>query len=328
MDFTFLTITYNHEKFILEHLESIKYQIINFGKKKDFQLVIADDCSKDRTIVLIKKWIGCNGGLFKDINILENDKNLGTCKNYANGIRHIKGKFYKSLAGDDIFGKDNIFETVKLLEQFDIVVTPTGEINSSGIFVDKKIYSRIYSMFKFINTDYKRLSNEYAPIPMTPGVFMRKELLTESVLEFIEKFNLIEDRSSTIKLYENNKKMKFGLYEKIVVLYRHHDMAITKTKDVSINSKYVDDSIRLSNYVKGKSNSKWLKIRMEYHKFLIKIKNNKLALLLNFDVWFYRISFLLNYPKYKNNMEKIIEESFLPNEEYLQYIRSEAKKYE
>ena len=28
---TFLTITYNHEDFIIQHLESIKFQIENFG---------------------------------------------------------------------------------------------------------------------------------------------------------------------------------------------------------------------------------------------------------------------------------------------------------
>lgn len=328
MYFTFLTITYNHEKFILEHLESIKYQITNFGGKNDFQLIIADDCSKDRTIELIRKWISLNGGLFKDINILESDKNLGTCKNYANGIRNIEGKLHKVLAGDDIYGKDNIFEVVKLLDKFDIVITPTGEMDNNGIFVDKRIYSRIYSMFKFVNTDYKKLSNEYIPIPMTPGIFMRKGLLTESVLEFVEEFNLIEDRSSTIKLYEENKKIRFGLYEKVVVLYRHHDMAITKTKNVSINSRYVEDDIRLFNYMKHNNNSKWFKFRMEYHKFLKVIKNNKLALLLNFDVWFYRINFLLDYPKYKDKMKNIIKESFLPNEEHVGYIVSEAKKYE
>jgi hypothetical protein len=36
--FTFVTITYNHEKYIIEHLESIKYQIENFSKGKQDEL--------------------------------------------------------------------------------------------------------------------------------------------------------------------------------------------------------------------------------------------------------------------------------------------------
>ncbi len=43
--FTFLTVAYNHEKFILEHLESIRYLMNNYGDGIDVSIIINDDCS-------------------------------------------------------------------------------------------------------------------------------------------------------------------------------------------------------------------------------------------------------------------------------------------
>ncbi|WP_288927434.1 glycosyltransferase, partial [uncultured Trichococcus sp.] len=58
--FTFVAITYNHEKYIIEHLESIKYQIENFSKGKQVNLVISDDGSMDNTMLYAQQWIERN----------------------------------------------------------------------------------------------------------------------------------------------------------------------------------------------------------------------------------------------------------------------------
>jgi hypothetical protein len=328
MLFTFMTITYNHEKFIIQHLESIKYQIINYGLNYKFQLLISDDNSKDNTIEKVKLWVKENNALFEYIDILENEVNQGTCKNYTKAIRYIKGEYYKSLAGDDIFAKDNIFKAIELLHSYDIVSSIIGPFDDKGLYKDRKIYSRIYSMYKFVNTDYSKLANNLTLFPMTPGIFIRKELYTEQVLSFIEQFYLVEDRSRAIKIYEDNKNLKIGYYDKVTVLYRYHDNAITKTKNNKIATGFLNDLDKLDNYVLKTSNNTFLKLRTRYNMANRKIKNSKLALLLNLDVLFYRIGFVLNYHKYRDRIKSIIEESFLPNEKHLKYIISEAEKYE
>lgn len=328
MLFTFLTITYNHEKFIFQHLESIKYQIINYGEGIKFQLIVADDSSKDNTIRCVKDWLEQNSNLFEYIDILESDKNQGTCKNYTKGIRKIKGDYCKSLAGDDIFAKDNIFEAVNLLKKYDVVCTAVAPFSNSGIYNDKKIYSRIYSMYKFCNMSYEKIARNYISIPMTPGVFMRKELITEDIISFINQFTFIEDRSKNIKIYEQNKKLKISSYDKILVLYRHHEGAVTKTKNNNIVELFNKDSRELYDYVLDNANSMLVKLKIRYKNMIGKIRNRKLATILNIEVFIYRLGLVLNYYKYKEKMNEIIENSFMTNKEYLMKIMEEAKKYD
>jgi len=328
MYFTFLVITYNHEDFILQHLESIKFQICNYGKGHNFQLIIADDCSRDKTIEYIKRWLNFNGSLFKSIKILENHENLGTCKNYVRGIRNIEGNYFKTLAGDDLYGRDNIFKAVALLKKYDIITTAVAPFVECKLYNDKKIHSRIYSMYKFSETSYKKIRKYAITMPMTPGVFIKKELLTDEILNFISKFNFIEDRSQNIKLYELNDNLKFGKYEKILVLYRHHVDSVTKTCNSKIHNEFNSDSRALYRYVNQNTSSLSLKFRNSYNSFLSNINNKKIMMILNFDMWLYRLSFLLNYIRYRNSIIDIISNSYKPNEKHLNYLLMEAKRYE
>ena len=45
MKVSVLTITYNHEKYIAQAIESVLMQEVNF----DYELVIGEDCSTDKT---------------------------------------------------------------------------------------------------------------------------------------------------------------------------------------------------------------------------------------------------------------------------------------
>ena len=107
MDFTFAVLTYNQEKFILQHLESIKYQIMKFGVDINVNLVVSDDGSKDNTIFLVEKWTNENYELFNDIKILKSTVNQGIVHNYIRLLDNIKTEKFKILAGDDIYFKNS-----------------------------------------------------------------------------------------------------------------------------------------------------------------------------------------------------------------------------
>ncbi len=76
--FAFLVVTYNHQDYILEHLESIKYLVQTHGTTWDVDLIVNDDASHDNTRTLVDRWLLENRTIFRNVKILYNSKNLGT----------------------------------------------------------------------------------------------------------------------------------------------------------------------------------------------------------------------------------------------------------
>ena len=110
--FSFIVLTFNHEDYIIEHLESIKYQVQRFGEAFDVSIIINDDCSSDKTKELVEKWLSVNHDLFFQISKLFNEENLGTCKSLCNAIDKLDSQYCKMTAGDDVYSSENIFELV------------------------------------------------------------------------------------------------------------------------------------------------------------------------------------------------------------------------
>ena len=87
--FAFLVVTSNHQDYILEHLESIKYLVQTHGADIDVDVIVNDDCSKDQTRSLVDWWLQINAGLFRHVKTLYNPKNLGTCASVNNMLTHV-----------------------------------------------------------------------------------------------------------------------------------------------------------------------------------------------------------------------------------------------
>ncbi|CDF80232.1 glycosyltransferase (GT2) [Formosa agariphila KMM 3901] len=89
---TVICLCYNHERFLIEALESIKNQ--TYG---EIQIIITDDASQDNSVQLIKHWIKNNDALF-----IENKTNIGNTKSFNTALQHAKGEYIVDLATDDI----------------------------------------------------------------------------------------------------------------------------------------------------------------------------------------------------------------------------------
>lgn len=87
-------ITYNHENFLGEGIESVLMQKTNFS----FKLVIADDCSKDGTREIIKKY---KKEYPDKIQLILQEKNVGPAKNWMDLLSFPKSKYIAYLEGDD-----------------------------------------------------------------------------------------------------------------------------------------------------------------------------------------------------------------------------------
>ena len=91
-----LLITYNQERYVEDALNSLICQSYN-----NFEIIVSDDCSSDRTVEIVKKIIKNNKRKI-NIELNSNKNNLGIAKNVAIGLSYCKGEYIALAAGDDI----------------------------------------------------------------------------------------------------------------------------------------------------------------------------------------------------------------------------------
>lgn len=94
MELSVLLVTYNQEKYINECLEGILIQDIDFK----WELVVADDCSSDNTLQIIREKLVATGVRCVYLN---SKTNLGISKNYERGFAACKGEYIAVIEGDD-----------------------------------------------------------------------------------------------------------------------------------------------------------------------------------------------------------------------------------
>lgn len=70
-DFTFIMLSYNQQDYVLQQLESIKYQIEHYGHSRKCHFILSDDSSTDNTVAVVRDWTRYNRELFDSVNILK-----------------------------------------------------------------------------------------------------------------------------------------------------------------------------------------------------------------------------------------------------------------
>lgn len=137
---------YNSEKYIEQTLDSIFSQTL-----QDFEIIIVDDCSKDKTIDIVKKY---NDPRIKLFNNTEN-KGAAYCRNLA--LEKASGEYIAFLDTDDLWLPTKLEKQIKFMEEnkYDFSYTPYEEIDENGQKMNrlvngpKKITKR-----KFRHMDY------------------------------------------------------------------------------------------------------------------------------------------------------------------------------
>lgn len=91
-----LTTCYNREKYLGECIQSVLD-----GHFQDFELIIVDDGSTDRSVEIAKEFAARD----PRIRVFQNEKNLGDYPNRNNAASYARGKFIKYLDADDMHGR-------------------------------------------------------------------------------------------------------------------------------------------------------------------------------------------------------------------------------
>lgn len=241
-DFAFVVVSYNQERYVIQHLNSIKYQINNYGNGKTMQLVFSDDASKDRTVDIAEEWISANKSLFSDIVIIRRKENIGTIRNLHNAINLTNAKRYKELACDDLYYKNNIFEAANIA---DIVLTPIISFWDDGK-IEHKIADDYCTILRR-SGDKKKILKEmlkYNQCIPSPGVFMDKKFwVDKGFSDYMMQFKYIEDIPEWDYIFSGkyNEEFTVRVVNKPYVLYRRSvgiSQNIVRSNDNPIDREY------------------------------------------------------------------------------------------
>jgi glycosyltransferase involved in cell wall biosynthesis len=109
-----LVPSYNHQKYVIECLESIKNS--NYQR---LELILSDDCSSDATHELAERWVQQNVGRFERATAVRQPRNLGIVKNLQFLFDNSQGKYLAFLASDDMLTGSGIKDRLNVLETND-----------------------------------------------------------------------------------------------------------------------------------------------------------------------------------------------------------------
>lgn len=170
-------ITYNHEDYISESIESILNQKTTFP----FEIIIGEDCSKDNTRAIVADYASKNQNI---IPIFE-EKNKGVINNFLDVIAAANGKYIAFCEGDDYW-----VDPYKLQKQVDFL-----EANPQ--------YSMCVS-----NRLVKQMDGEYFEDILDKKVITLEDVLrgqivhTQTMLFLNKKNELIDFLRDTIKVHK------------------------------------------------------------------------------------------------------------------------------
>lgn len=104
-----LMTSYNREEYIAEAIESVLA-----SNYTNFELIIVDDCSKDMTVEIAKKYEKDDSR----VKVYINENNLGDYPNRNRAAGYAKGKYIKYLDADDFLYHFGLEIAVEFTEKF------------------------------------------------------------------------------------------------------------------------------------------------------------------------------------------------------------------
>lgn len=139
IDLTLFISCYNEEDFIVDTLDTVIHAMQEV--KKTYEIIVIDDCSKDRSIELVREYIESHPNI--NIILRANKKNKGLAQNYVDGAFIGRGKYYRLICGDNAEPIDTIITILKRVGEADIIVP--YYISAQGKSGHRQLISKIFT---------------------------------------------------------------------------------------------------------------------------------------------------------------------------------------
>ena len=184
IDVSVYMLTYYHERYVRQAIESVLKQKTHYR----YELVISDDCSKDKTSEIImefqKNYPNC-------IRVNINDSNMGIVMNIYKARTLCKGKYIVGIAGDDYWINENkIEEETSFLENHSKYVAVCNMVelrmDDNPFPYDIVPRSKLKANKEYTIRDYENCK----PLGMH-GFMMRNYFLTEEGRNYFRQSQMI-----------------------------------------------------------------------------------------------------------------------------------------
>ncbi|MGY3211651.1 glycosyltransferase family 2 protein [Mucilaginibacter sp. HD30] len=197
---------YNVEAFVGQAIESILKQTFT-----QFELLIIDDCSTDRTVDMVEK--------FKDerIVLIKKPQNTGLVASLNIGLERACGEFIARMDGDDISNELRLEKQLAYMQQHSDVDICGSAYRSIGS--DREVY------FPATHDEIKFYMLDFCPMGH-PSVFMRKSFITGHQLRYDASFTGAEDYELWTRCVWLGKMANLT---DILLWYREHPHQVSKT---------------------------------------------------------------------------------------------------
>jgi len=214
--------TYNNEKFILDALNGILKQNVNF----DLELIYSDDSSKDGSFELVKEAIK-DSPQFVNVHLTKQSENLGMIENLLYLLNNCKGDYIATCDGDDYWSDPNKLQMqVDFLEanpNYEVCFTNVCTINEQGDILKEKLIKDNR------RTDYEM---KHLPtwVPVSSKVFRNRD--------FNDLSRTVPGDDVYMILYQSKfGKMKF--LNVVTGAYRYQSESAYSSKDVVDQKDYI-----------------------------------------------------------------------------------------
>ncbi len=125
---TVIALCYNHERFVLDCLESIRAQTC-----QDFELIVMDDCSRDHSPHLIAEWLAEH---YPAARFIHHPVNRGICATLNEALGLAKGTYISMTATDDTWMPHKLASQVALAQSLDadtaVIYADAGQMDEEG----------------------------------------------------------------------------------------------------------------------------------------------------------------------------------------------------
>jgi len=216
---------YNAENYLDEAIQSILNQTY-----KDFEFIIINDGSTDKSLEIIEK--------YKNIDIriaLINRENRGLIVSLNEGVEKAKGKYIARMDADDISLPERFEKQIELMEKdtLDICGCHYFMINENNEYIDSALVPLKHASFM----NYLSITTPFAH----PSVMIRRNFIIKNNLYYGNtKYKSAEDYALWIEFW--NGDAKFGNVNEFLFKYRDFKTSLSKTNKKNISKEKINIS--------------------------------------------------------------------------------------